>query len=324
MRLKANLAADGALLATTVLWGSTFVVTKDLLDYWPPLTYLTVRFLIGALLLLAIFPRQALAARRVEWKAGALLGLFIGLGLAIQATGQIYTTPSRAAFITSLTTPLVPFVSLVLLRVRPNIENLIGVTLASVGGFMILAPAEGTINRGDAITLGCVLLFAIHITLFSVYTKRDDIRQVTVLQIVSAAVLFGLIWIAFVVCSHLLPPESLPEFIRRESVPLIWSGRVVGQLFYMATVATIGTFLLWAWGQARMSATHAAIILSLEPVFATLMAVALRGRGEWLGARGAIGASMILAGVLVSELRIGQRRPVYDDPTDDPDISVAD
>jgi drug/metabolite transporter (DMT)-like permease len=211
-----------------------------------------------------------------------------------------------------------------MLRVRPNAENLIGVTLASVGGFMILAPAEGTMNRGDAITLGCVLLFAIHITLLSVYTKRYDIRQVTVLQIVSAAVFFGLIWIGFAICSNIFPQQVLPEFVRRENAPLVWSGRVVVQLLYLATVATIGTFLLWAWGQARMSATHAAIILSLEPVFATLMAVALRGRGEWLGTRGAIGASMILAGVLVSEMRIGKRKPVYEDPTDDPDISLAD
>ncbi|HEX8353219.1 MAG TPA: DMT family transporter, partial [Pyrinomonadaceae bacterium] len=78
------------------------------------------------------------------------------------------------------------------------------------------------------------------------------------------------------------------------------------QLVYLSVVATVATFLLWTWGQARMSATHAAVIFSLEPVFATGFAVLLRGSAEWAGDRATAGASLILAGVIVSELHWGK------------------
>ncbi len=76
----------------------------------------------------------------------------------------------------------------------------------------------------------------------------------------------------------------------------------------MVLVGTVGTFLLWTWGQARMSASHAAVIFALEPVFATAFAVWLRGTAEWTGARATVGAALVVAGVVVSELRLNGGR----------------
>jgi drug/metabolite transporter (DMT)-like permease len=320
MRLKANLAADGVLILTTMLWGSTFVVTKDLLEFWPPITYLAVRFVIASFLLILIFRRKFFAARAEEWKAGATLGMLISIGMAIQVTGLIYTTPSKSAFITGLTTPLVPFVALMFFRLRPNLENLIGVVLASIGAALILAPADGAINKGDLISLGSPLLFALHIILMGNYTKRYDMGQLTAMQIVTAMVVMLSVWLSFRFVVWAVPTGA-PEFMLRESAPLVWSTPFILQLLYMSTVATLGTFLLWTWAQARMSATHAAIIFSLEPVWATLFAVLVRGSGEWMGGRGTIGAILILCGVIVSEIRLGRSR----DKTlaaDDQDVSI--
>ncbi|MBA2504151.1 MAG: DMT family transporter [Pyrinomonadaceae bacterium] len=305
MRLKANLNADVALLATTVIWGSTFVVAKDILERWPPIAYLTFRFLLAAVVLIVLFPKLLAAARSKQWRAGVTLGLLIGTGFTLQAAGQIYTTPSKSAFITGLTTPLVPFVAFVLLRVRPNIENLLGVLLASVGGALMLAPqGEGNgLLEGDLLTLASTGLFATHVVLTSYYGRRFDPRQLTVLQIGTAAALFISAWSGIHLCASLVDEGSLPQAVVRETVPLVWSARVVWQLVYLALVATVVTFLVWTWGQARMSATHAAIIFSLEPVFATLFAVAVRGWNEWIGARGALGGLLIFAGLIVSELR---------------------
>src|SRR4051794_40764493 len=215
MRIKANLAADGALIVTAMLWGSTFVVTKELLEHWPPITYLALRFTLASLLLAIIFYKKLISARAAQWKAGALLGLLIGAGLAVQSTGQIYTTPSKSAFITGLTTPLVPFVSLLLLKLRPGLENIIGVTLASVGGMLILAPSQGYANTGDLITLGCVLLFAFHITLLSLFTKRFDIGQLTVLQIISAAIFFILAFALLRGLAYVIPVAARPAVVQR-------------------------------------------------------------------------------------------------------------
>ena len=176
--------------------------------------------------------------------------------------------------------------------------------LASVGGALILAPAgAGPVNTGDLITLGTTLFFAAHISLMSVYARRFRIRQLSALQIVVAAALAVAAWLAL--RAYVALAGGAAPALAREAAPLAWSAPVVWQLVYLSTVATVAVFLIWTWGQARMSATHAAVIFSLEPVFATLFAVILRGSAEWTGGRATAGALLVVAGVVVSELRWG-------------------
>jgi drug/metabolite transporter (DMT)-like permease len=308
MKLKANLGADAAILGTTIIWGSTFAVGRDILDHWPPLAYLALRLPLAALVFASLFPRHVLSARREAWKAGATLGLLMGVGFIGQTVGLVYTTPARSAFVTGLTTPLVPFVSYLLLRARPSRENLLGIVLASVGGALILAPTgAGGFNTGDLITLGTTALFAAHITFMSVYARRFDVRQLSAIQITVAAALALAAWLVVRASFAVAGAERLPPGLVRELAPLAWSAPAAWQLVYMTLVATVATFLLWTWGQARMPATHAAVIFSLEPVFATLFAVLLRGSAEWTGGRATVGALLVVAGVIVSELRWGDR-----------------
>lgn len=307
MRLKPNLAADGALVLTTVVWGSTFFMAKDILARWSPLSYMTFRFVVASAILFALFHRRLAGATREARRAGAILGALMGAGFALQAMGQVYTTASKSAFITGLTTPLVPFVAYALLRARPGIENLIGVVLATVGGLLILAPRDGgAVNLGDLLTLASTAAFAFHITLLSSYARRFDAAQITSLQVVSTAALVVIAWLALRACGLMFSRDALPQFVVRESAPLVWDARIAWQLAYLSTVATVGVFFLWTWGQARTTATHAAVIFSLEPVFATIFAVAVLGSQEWLGARGFTGAGLVLLGIFVSELRWGR------------------
>ncbi|MET0622097.1 MAG: DMT family transporter [Pyrinomonadaceae bacterium] len=306
MRLKTNLAADGAILLTTLIWGSTFAVARGVLDHWPPLTYLAVRMPLAVLLFAALFPRQVFKASREAWRAGATLGVLMGLGFIGQTIGLLYTTPAKAAFITGITTPLVPVVAYVVWRTRPSRENLFGIVLASVGGALILAPANaGGVNAGDLITLSTTLLFAAHITLMGLYARRFDPRQLSALQVTTAAALALAAWLALRGFAALAGAESLPAGLAREVESPVWSPAVIWQLVYLSTVATVASFVLWTWGQARMPATHAAVIFSLEPVFATVFAVLLRGSAEWTGGRATLGALLVVTGVVVSELRWG-------------------
>lgn len=309
MKLKTGLAADGAILLTTLIWGSTFAIARGVLDHWPPLAYLAVRMPLAALVFAALFPRRILGATGAAWKAGATLGTLVGIGFVGQTVGLLYTTPAKSAFITGLTTPLVPVVAYAVWRARPSRENLTGIVLASVGGALILAPAEAAaVNVGDLITLSTTLLFAAHITLMSAYSRRFDVRQLSALQITTAAALVLVAWLAVRVYAALAGEGGIPPGLAREVAPLAWSPAAAWQLVYLALVATVATFLLWTWGQARMSATHAAVIFSLEPVFATGFAVLLRGSAEWTGGRATLGALLILVGVVVSELRWGGSR----------------
>lgn len=309
MKLKSNLAADGAILLTTLIWGSTFSVARGVLDHWPPLTYLAVRMPLAALVFAALFPRQVFGASRAAWRAGATLGALMGLGFIGQTTGLLYTTPAKSAFITGITTPLVPVVAYVLWRARPSRENLLGIVLASIGGALILAPVEAVgFNAGDLITLSTTLLFACHINLMSAYTRRIDARQLSALQITVAAAVMVCAWLAVRAAAWGWGAESLPPGLARETVPPVWSSTVAWRIAYLILFGTLATFLLWAWGQARMTATHAAVIFSLEPVFATAFAVLLRGSAEWSGPRATVGGALVLTGVVVSELRWGRRK----------------
>jgi drug/metabolite transporter (DMT)-like permease len=307
MKLKSNLGADAAIFLTTLIWGSTFAVSRDVLDYWPPLSYLALRLPLAALLFAALFPRRLFGATRDAWRAGAALGLLMGFGFIGQTVGLLWTTPAKSAFISGLTTPLVPVVVYALWRARPSRENFAGIVLASIGGALILAPAgaSATVNMGDLITLGTTILFATHITLMGLYARRFDVRQLSALQITVAAALMIFVWACVRAWGALA--GGLPEGLAREAEPLAWNATALTQLVYMSTVATVATFLLWTWGQARMPATHAAVIFSLEPVFATLFAVLLRGSAEWSGGRSTLGAGLVVAGVIVSELRWGRR-----------------
>jgi drug/metabolite transporter (DMT)-like permease len=309
MKLKANLAADGAILLTTFIWGSTFAVARGVLDHWPPLSYLALRLPLAALLFAALFPRQVFKAPRAAWRAGATLGLLMGTGFIGQTVALLYTTPAKSAFITGITTPLVPVVAYLVWRARPSRENLAGIILASVGGALILAPAEAAgFNVGDLMTLSTTVLFAAHITLMSGYARRFDVRQLSALQITTAGALALLAWLAVRAFAASAGAGALPPGLARETEPLAWSAAAAWQLAYLSVVATVAVFMLWTWGQARMSATHAAVIFSLEPVFATAFAVLLRGSAEWTGGRATVGALLVLAGVVVSELRWGRAR----------------
>jgi drug/metabolite transporter (DMT)-like permease len=307
LKLKSNLGADAAIFLTTLIWGSTFAVSRDVLDHWPPLSYLALRLPLAALLFAALFPRRLFGAGRDAWRAGAALGLLMGFGFIGQTVGLLWTTPAKSAFITGLTTPLVPVVVYALWRSRPSRENFAGIVLASIGGALILAPAgaSAAVNTGDLITLGTTILFAAHITLMGLYARRFDVRQLSALQITVAAALMIFVWACVRAWGALA--GGLPEGLAREAEPLTWNAAALTQLVYMSTVATVATFLLWTWGQAHMPATHAAVIFSLEPVFATLFAVLLRGSAEWAGGRSTLGAGLVVAGVIVSELRWGRR-----------------
>src|SRR5437764_1456742 len=286
MKLKSNLGADAAILLTTLVWGSTFAVARGILDQWPPLSYLALCLPLAALLFAALFPRQVFGASREAWRAGATLGLLIGLSLTGQTVGLLWTTPAKSAFISGLTTPLIPLAAYLIWRARPSRENLAGVVLASIGGALILAPVGAqSVNAGDLITLGTTALFATHVALLGAYARRFDIRQLSAIQIIVAAALALAAWLALRSYAALAGVHALPPGLARETAPLVWSAGTLWRLVYMSTVATVAVFLIWTCGQARMSATHVAVIFSLEPVFATIFAIAVRGSDESTGGR---------------------------------------
>jgi drug/metabolite transporter (DMT)-like permease len=247
---------------------------------------------------------------RAEMRSGLLLGVILSGAYAAQAIGQVYATPTRSAFLTGLATPLVPIVSLILLRLSPTVENLVGVVLATIGGLLMFTPDRGqSINLGDVITLGCAVLFALHITLACHYAKRCDTHRLTALQITTAAVCLAILWTAIQVYLYFLDDNVTNILVVGEARQLAWSWRVSGEIVYLAILGTIVTYFLWTWGQSKRSPSHVAVMFSLHPVFAALIAVGVIGLNEWMGTRASIGAGLIFISVAISQLRFRKTGP---------------
>jgi drug/metabolite transporter (DMT)-like permease len=289
------------LVGVTVLWGSTFIVTKDIVRTAPPMLYLVIRFGVAALVLLALYGRRLRDRRLIV--DGVVLGVMNSLGLVLQVIGQAYTTASKSAFITSLNTPLTPLVAFALYRARPSRPQLAAVVLATLGLVLLTYPEGGARwNVGDLYTLGCAVFYGFTIVQIARRSARHEAAPLTAVQVAAAAATFAVALGVAQLCVRTISPAALPDFARLEARPLVATPRMVAELAYMALVCTVATFGLQTWAMGRMSATHAAIVFALEPVFATVIAIAWDGSSEWPGSRGASGACVVMLAVAVSEL----------------------
>ena len=299
-RRREALAADAVLAGVTVIWGSTFVanrlvVTGDV----PPLLFLLLRFsLAGVVLFLLARGRPRTPGL---WADSLAVGGLTAVGIAFQLAGQVYTTASKAAFITGLSVPLTAPVAYLVTRKRPSSENLAGLAIATAGFAVMAWPGDfARVNSGDLLVLVTAFAYAYVVVRLSEASGRHDVRRFAAGQIACAAATTLLLRLAV----HPFLGRSEAVF-RAEARPLTVDPKFVGLLLWMALAATVVTFLLMTWAQARMSATHAAVIYALEPVFAALLAAPILG--ERLAGRELWGGALVLGGILVSELPLSRK-----------------
>lgn len=274
--------ADLTLVFITVIWGSTFVMVKNALDDVQPMTFVAWRFWIATLVLVFLFRQQARTISRAEWRAGMLIGLFLAMGYIFQTIGLQYTTSAKAGFITGLNIVLVPIFSAMLLRQAPGRWAMMGVVLATVGLALLSLNADLTLQRGDAWVMACAVAFALHIVSISHFTARHSAISLAIVQIATVALAATLAAFVFEQPRVRLPLDT-------------W-----GAIAFTGVVATALVFSLQTYVQRFTTATHTALIFSLEPVFAALFG--WWWAGEVLGLREVVGSTLILGGMLVAEL----------------------
>jgi drug/metabolite transporter (DMT)-like permease len=263
---------------------------------------------VGAALLCAFYFKKMPRTRRAIVD-GTVLGLLNSSGLILQVFGQYYTSASKSAFITSLNTPLVPLVGFLFYQGKPTRPQLAAVLLATVGLFLLTWPGWGARwNVGDLLTLGCALWYSFTILEIAKRTPHHDALTLTIVQLISAALFFCVLTVISHALIATVPPTSLPEALQLEARPLLVTRQLLAEGLYMAVACTMVTFVGQTWAMARMTATHAAVIFALEPVFATAIALVYDGSGEWPGTRGAIGGALVMLAVAVSEIRLRSRK----------------
>jgi drug/metabolite transporter (DMT)-like permease len=280
--LAGRFAADGVLLAATFVWGATFVVVRDALADASPFLFVAVRFSLATLLLLPLTLRAGVFPDREAWRAGARVGVWLFLGFALQTLGLVGTAPARAAFLTGLMVVLVPVFSVVLYRVLPGPGALAGVALATAGLMLLTGLGRGRFTGYDLLVLGGAAAFALQILEVGRFARRIGAARLLLPELVVTALLA---W----------PCALLLEAPRFAHTPALWSA-----LLLTAALATTGA--LWAqnWAQRRTPPARAAVIFTLEPVFAAGISWVVTG--ERFGPAETAGAVLILAGMLAAEL----------------------
>ncbi len=277
---RTGLLATALLVALTAVWGSTFFLIRDLVRTVPPLDFLAIRFTLAAVLMVGIFWRPLRALGRREWVLGAALGLLYGVAQILQTIGLSQTDASVSGFITGLYVVLTPLISALILRERATRVTWCAVLL-STAGLAVLSLNGVRIGVGEALTLGCAVIYALHIIGLGRWSSTAHATGMSAVQ---------MIVIAVVCCVG-----AIPDGITWPQGTAQWASVV-----YMATAA--GVLALWAqtWAQARLTATRAAIVMTLEPVFAAFFAVLLGG--ESFTARMLVGGVLVVAAMYVVEL----------------------
>lgn len=262
------------LAVAAALFGMTFVAVKDALSAIPPLSFVGWRFLIGAVVLLAIsFPRG-----RGVWMDGMIAGAILFVGYAAQTIGLEQTTATNSGLITGLYVVFTPVLAAVLARSRLATSSVLGAALSVMGLAFLTVTDSFALSSGDLWTLLCAVAFALHIVTLARMAPRHNVIAFTAVQLsVTAVAALGL---SAVFESPGWPPQS------------VWL-----TLAATALVVTCGAFLVQVWAQTIVGPSRTAIVLALEPLFAVITAAVVLG--ERLTTKGWIGAALMVGGTYV-------------------------
>ncbi|MGH7230067.1 MAG: DMT family transporter [Nitrospiraceae bacterium] len=268
-----------ALLLTTFIWGATFPATKAVLEQVPPLSFLFLRFLLGAVLALAIVLILKIRLRmdRLTLRMSVIATVWLFFGYVLQTEGLRYTTASNSAFITAL---YVVFVPLFLKRFEARIWISAGLALL---GLWFLVDPRVSLNIGDLMSLACAAAFAAHIICLESYTRKGDAVSLFVWQMVFVT---GVMFVAMIL-------ESPEMAAFTPTAMLLMALSVTG-------VCATGAFAIQMWAQKIVPAQRVALIFSLEPAYAAWLSWYFLG--EHLDPQGWIGSALILAAVLLGSM----------------------
>jgi drug/metabolite transporter (DMT)-like permease len=277
--------ADLALLLNTILWGATFVLVKGALADISPILFLAFRFTLAAAALLALFHVPLRAG--FSWNAaaaGALSGTCLFAGFAFQTMGLRLTTAPKSAFLTGLTSVMVPLLAALVYKTKPQIFEVAGVSVAIAGlWLMTLQGTIGSIGRGDLLTILGAVAFAAHIVTLGHFSEVMPFEVLSVAQICSAAVL------------------ALALFSWAETPRVSWRPAVLWAILVTGFACTALAFTLQAWAMQYTTSTRTALIYMFEPVVA--WGASFWWAGEGLSARAAAGAALILLGIVLVEMK---------------------
>lgn len=290
--MRKPVLADISLLFVTFIWGTTFVLVQNAISLLEPFSFNGIRFLAAAVLLLLwlfIFERKQLAKLNIKTLAsGIFIGFWLFLGYATQTIGLLYTTTSKAGFITGLSVIFVPLFSMFLLKQFPSRNAVIGVSIATIGLFLLTMTDVSSLNIGDGFVFICAISFALQIIFTGKFSSKYPTLLLTVIQISTVAVL------------SILSAFIFEDWRRSFNPEIIFSQDVIVALIITSVLATALAFLIQTNFQKYTTATRVALIFAMEPVFAAI--AGYYWADERLSISALLGCLLIFAGMIFAEL----------------------
>jgi len=287
LQLKSNIF----LSITAVIWGFAFVAQKIGANYIGAFTFNGVRFALGGLSLIPLILYFNKEQANNTQRSGSLInalpgGIAAGCALffaaSLQQVGIAYTSAGKAAFITGLYIVLVPVIG-VILKHKIHISTWIGGILAVTGLFFISVTERFTVGTGDLLELAGAVFWAVHILSIDYFTKKADVLKLSFVQ--------------FITCSIL----SIMAAAIFEDTTFYGLSKAMGAILFGGIFSVGIAFTLQVVGQKHSKPSHAAIILSMESVFAAIAGIFILN--ESLGVRGYLGCFLMLGGMLLSQAK---------------------
>lgn len=287
------------LLTTAIIWGTSFVAQKMGMNYIEPFTFGAVRFLLGAvMLLLVIFflnqlnkkKKTSLPIEKEKPKymtkdlliGGFLCGGALFLGASAQQWGIVYTTAGKAGFITALYIILVPLFG-IFMKKKVGLLTWSGVILAVIGLYMLTIKDGFTIQKGDAIVLIGTVFWALQIIIVDLYVDKTDAIKLSFVQFITSGILSA-------IAAVLFETPNINEIIA-----------CAGPILYTAIMAVGVAYTLQIIGQKYINPTVAAIILSMESVFAVISGVVFLN--ESMSARELMGCILMFVAIIITQVK---------------------
>jgi drug/metabolite transporter (DMT)-like permease len=252
MRLKADLT----LLIVAVIWGSAFVAQRIAGQMGSVYLFNAARYLLAALAVLPLALRVGTSSAspkisRDQYKWMLIAGSLLFLGSALQQVGVVYTTAGNAGFITSLYVVLVPIALFFVWGEKPHWMSILAVGLAAVGAFLLSTGGRFEIRVGDLLVLVSVLFWTFHVIILGKYASRFEAMTFSVGQLIVCGILNFVLGV-------FVEPFPAPDWS--------WIGAVAYTAFFSLALA----YTMQIWAQRHTPPADAALLMSLESVFAVL------------------------------------------------------
>ncbi|MES5926010.1 DMT family transporter [Bacillus cereus group sp. MG9] len=290
--MKKDWIAPLALLFVSFIWGATFVVVQNAMSFVGPFTFNGIRFLFAGIILLFVQMIFSQKTSKQDIKqsslAGLIVGFFLCVGYLLQTFGLLYTTSSKAGFLTGLSIVMVPILSFIFLKQRATIFIVLGIAVATAGLYLLTAGDSFQLNIGDILVLGCAVAFAAHILVNGFFSKKISPLLLSTSQVLAVGIFSS-------ICAFLFE-----DWEKTFSVSLWTNQSFLFALFLTSLFATSIAFFIQTSAQKHTSPTRVAIIFAMEPVFAALTGVLVAN--EQLSISAIIGCLCIFLGMVFVEL----------------------